>query len=336
MGSTGLGVGLIGLGRMGRVYASHLASFGPDVRLAAIADTNAETVRAIGERFEVSRRYENPADLLADGGVDAVVIATPTMTHRDMVMAASESGKFIFCEKPVSISLSEALGMRECIARRGTFFQLGFMRRFDSGYAAARSRIQEGVIGDPVLFKSTSRDPFCPPISFLDPRSSGGLIMDMGVHDLDLARWMVGEIKSVTAVGGALANPELKTVGDIDTAVVSLLFEGGQLGIIDLSRHSVYGYDIFTEVLGTKGAIRIGYLRETPILVMTANQIAHDTVPHFPERFRDAYRLQLADFIGNVRRGRPPSVTIDDGIGALRVAIAATQALETGASVPVA
>jgi predicted dehydrogenase len=156
------------------------------------------------------------------------------------------------------------------------------------------------------------------------------MIMDMGIHDFDLARWFMGEVKSVSAVGGTLAYPELKTVGDLDNAIVSLVFADDALGVVDLSRNGIYGYDISTELLGTAGTLRIGYLRETPLLVMTKNSVAHDTVPYFMERFATAYTAQLQDFARHVLEGRPPSITIDDGIAAIRVALAADQARRSG------
>ena len=162
------------------------------------------------------------------------------------------------------------------------------------------------------------------------------MILDMGIHDFDLARFFMGEVKSVQTMAGTLAYPELKTVGDLDNAVVTLEFEDGRLGVVDLSRNGIYGYDISTELLGTAGTLRIGYLRETPLLVMTQNSVAHDTVPYFMERFAGAYTTQLRNFAQNVLEGRKAPVTIDDGMAALRIAIAAHRAYETGERVRVA
>ena len=182
-------------------------------------------------------------------------------------------------------------------ADSGVFFQMGFQRRFDTAYLAAQKKIAEGVIGTPVVLKSTSRDPFPPPLEFCDPKVSGGLIADMGIHDFDVARMFMGEVRSVYAVGGTLAYPEMKTVGDIDNAVISLVFENGTLGSVELSRNAVFGYDIRAEVWGTKGSLQIGYFRETPILLMTREGISHDVVPHFMERFGNAYLAQIQDFV---------------------------------------
>jgi predicted dehydrogenase len=226
--------------------------------------------------------------------------------------------------------------MKRAIERSGVFFQMGFMRRFDAGYAAAKKQIEAGRIGTPLVFKATSRDPFRPSLEYANPKSSGGMLIDMGIHDFDLARWFMGEVRSVAAIGATIAYPELNSVGDIDNAIASLTFANGTLGVVDLTRSGIYGYDISTEILGLEGTIRIGYLRETPIVLMTkANGVSHDTVPYFMERFRDAYTNQLQNFAQNVIHQRQPPITIDDGMEALRIGVAATRAQQSGVSVAV-
>jgi predicted dehydrogenase len=267
--------------------------------------------------------------------VDAVVIVTPTHTHKEIVVAAAQSKKPTFCEKPPAISLAECAAMEEAVNKSGAFFQMGFMRRFDPGYAAAKEKITQGAIGKPVVFKSTSRDPFRPSLEYANPVSSGGILVDMGIHDFDLARWFMGEVETVSAVGAVLAYPEMASISDNDNAIATLVFADGRLGVIDLTRNGVYGYDISTELLGDGGTVRVGYLRETPIFTMTKNSIAHDTVPYFMERFERAYTLQLQNFAQNVLQDRPPAIVISDGVEALRVALAATTACRTGQPVRV-
>jgi scyllo-inositol 2-dehydrogenase (NAD+) len=330
-----LNAGLIGLGRLGRVYARDLSSRIAQTRLAAVADTNGVLAREVAAQFDIPQAYDEPARLIADPGVDAIVIVSPTHTHRDMVNAALASRKPTFCEKPPALSLAEAIDMAAAEERTGTFLQMGFMRRFDPGYAAAKRQIDNGRIGRPMVFKATSRDPFPPSLAYADPKSSGGIFIDMGIHDFDLGRWFMGEIDTVQAAGAVLAFPELATVGDRDNVIAMLTFASGCLGVVDLTRSGVYGYDITTELLGTEGTIRVGYLRETPILLMTRNTVAHDTVPYFMERFERAYTLQLENFADNVLRDRPAPITIQDGVEALRVAVAATRACETGQRVDV-
>ena len=201
------------------------------------------------------------------------------------------------------------------------------MRRFDKGYAAAKQKIDDGIIGTPIVFKSTSRDPFRPSLEYLNPQHSGGLLTDCGIHDMDLARWLVGEVASVYSIGGVLAYTEMKPVGDVDNAIASLTFESGALGVVDCSRSAIFGYDIRTEIMGTKGTLQVGYLRETPLYVLTKDGVTHDTVPYFMERFGQSYVDQLQNFVDYVRQGKPPAITCDDGIAALRISLAATQSL---------
>ncbi len=331
-----LNVGLIGLGRLGRVYARDLAGRIPETRLVAVADPAGNVATEVAEEFEAARSYTDPLALIDDPGIDAIVIVTPTHIHREQVIAAAASRKPTFCEKPPALSLDEVAAMKTAIEDSGMFFQMGFMRRFDAGYAAAKKQIEAGRIGMPLVFKATSRDPFRPSLEYANPKSSGGMLIDMGIHDFDLARWFMGNVREVAAIGATIAYPELETVGDIDNAIASLTFTSGKLGVVDLTRSGIYGYDISTEILGLEGTIRIGYLRETPIMVMTkANGVSHDTVPYFMERFRDAYTNQLQNFAQNVLQQRPAPITIDDGMEALRIGVAATRARESGKTVTV-
>jgi predicted dehydrogenase len=283
----------------------------------------------------VPKHYADPFAMIDDPAVDAIVIVSPTHTHRELVIAAASRKKPTFCEKPPALSLEEVAEMQDAVSKSGMFLQMGFMRRFDAGYASAKRQIEEGRIGMPLVFKSTSRDPFRPSLEYANPKSSGGMLLDMGIHDFDLARWFMGEVRTVSTIGATIAYPELATVGDIDNAVASLTFTSGKLGVVDLSRSGIYGYDISTEILGLEGTLKIGYLRETPVMLMTKNSVAHDTVPYFMERFRDAYTTQLQNFAQNVQQDRPAPITIEDGMEALRIGVAATRAHETGRSVVV-
>src|SRR5207249_6818897 len=189
-----LNVGLIGLGRLGRVYARDLSSRIAQTRLTAVADIDGALAREIAAQFDVPQAYEEPGRLIADAGVDAVVVVSPTHTHRDVVDAALAAKKPTFCEKPPAISLVDATAMVAAEERTGTFLQMGFMRRFDPGYVAAKRQVDEGRIGRPVVFKSTSRDPFPPHLEYANPKTSGGIFVDMGIHDFDLARWVFGDV----------------------------------------------------------------------------------------------------------------------------------------------
>ncbi len=318
-----LNVGVIGLGRLGRVYATDLAHRVPNARLVAVADKQAQLAQSLAAELSVPKWYASHQDILGDKEIDAIAVITSTSTHHDVVIDAAKSGKAIFCEKPISLSLEKAEEMVQATQAGGAFFQMGCQRRFDAGYRAAKEKVAAGVIGTPVLLTSTSRDPFAPPLDFCDPKVSGGLIADMGIHDFDVARMFMGEVKRVHAIGGTLAYPEMKTVGDIDNAIINMVFESGTLGVVQLSRNAVFGYDIRAEIWGTKGSLQVGYFQQTPILVMTEGGITHDVVPHFMQRFEKAYLAQMQDFVDSVLCGGEPSVTGADAIAALRISLAA-------------
>ncbi|MCK6629452.1 MAG: inositol 2-dehydrogenase [Anaerolineae bacterium] len=321
-----LPVGVIGLGRMGQVYARHLAGRIPQAKIVAVADAMAERAQTFAAELEGISWSTDYRDVLANPEIRAVFVISPTSTHREVVIAAAEAGKAIFCEKPVALTLEDTDAMLAVIAQKGVLFQAGFMRRFDAGYMAAKKQIEAGVIGQPVTFKSVGRDPFCPDLEYARPSVSGGLILDMAIHDFDLGRWLMGnEVKRVYTEGGTLAFPQLNTVGDIDNAVVNMLFKNGTLGNVEVSRNALYGYDIRTEVLGTTGGVQIGYFRQTPVLILTRQGISHDMVPYLMERFGEAYLAQAQDFVERVRTDQSPLVTGQDARAALEIALAATQ-----------
>ena len=322
-----LNIGIVGLGRLGSLYANYFANRLPDANLVAVSDVREEVAQQIALEYGAKRWYQDCKDLIADEDVEAVVIVTPTKFHTEVAVHAARAGKKIFCEKPLSLSIEGSVEIKDVVEKTGAFFQLGFMRRFDSGYLAAKEKVDSGEIGNRVQFKSTSRDRERPDLDYLRPENSGGLFVDMGIHDFDLARWLMGEVKSVYATGGVLAYPEMSEIGDVDNAIVNLYFEDGTIGAIDLSRNAIYGYEISSEILGTDGALQIGYHRETPLQVMKANEISHDVVPGFYERFERAYIDQLQNFVDNILGDRPPVITADDGIKALLIALAATISL---------
>ncbi len=327
--NTPINIGVVGLGRLGRLYARYFTNRLPGARLYGVTDIQPEAVKAAVAETG-AKGFASTAELLADKAVDAVVVMTPTKLHGEVVIAAAAAKKAIFCEKPLSLEIAEGEAMKAAVARHGVFFQLGFMRRFDKAYAAAKQRIDAGEIGTPVIFKSTSKDALPPPVEYLRPASSGGLFIDMGIHDFDLARWYMGEVKDVYSVGNSIAFPEISKVGDVENGLSQMNFVNGGIGTISLSRIGIYGYGIHTEIVGTKGTIQIGYDRETAILMMTKDRISHDTVPGFYERFEQAYISQLQDFVDNLVKGRPAPIVADDGIRAQRIAIAATKSLHSG------
>jgi inositol 2-dehydrogenase len=327
-----LGIGVIGLGRMGRVYGTFVASQLHSAALIAVSDPQ-ESVLA---QYSGVKTYLDYHALLADPDVQAVIVTTPTHTHREVVTAAAEAGKAIFCEKPTALTLRETDMMLDAIRTAGVPFQVGFMRRFDRAYVEAKRQIDAGVIGQPVAVRSVSRDPFRTSLEYANPAVSGGLIVDMGIHDFDVVRWLMGdEVARVYTETAALVYPELTTVGDVDNAQIALKFANGGVGNIEVSRTARYGYDIRAEVVGTEGTLQVGYLQETAVLTMTSAGVRHDVVPHFPQRFGPAYTAQIASFADCVREGKPPLVTAEDARAALQAAIAATRSQHEGLPVSV-
>lgn len=325
-----IGIGVIGLGRMGRVYGSFVAGVA-GARLVAVADPQPTVRAAFADQNDVARVYGDYHELLADPDVQGVIVVTPTHTHREVVTAAAEAGKAIFCEKPTALTLAETDAMLAAVAQAAVMFQVGFMRRFDQHYAAAYERIQAGAIGEPVAIKSIGRDPFRTSLEFADPAVSGGLIVDMAIHDFDGLRWLMGdEVERVYAESASLVYPELTTVGDVDNAFINVRFQRGALGHVEVSRTAHYGYDIRATVIGSKGTLEIGYLQETAVLLLNREGVHHDVVPHFPERFGPAYTAQIAHFIDCLRQGVPPRVTAADARAALQVALAATRSQHEG------
>lgn len=331
-----LPVGIIGLGRMGRVYAGHLAAM-PEVEIVAVSDVIADHAAAFAAEFGAKSWSADYHDLLHNQEVEAVFIISPTGTHAEIIMAAAHSGKALFCEKPIALSLAETDDIIAALEKHGAMLQVGFMRRFDAGYLAAKQKIEAGEIGQPTTFKAVGRDPFCPDLNYARRANSGGLILDMAIHDFDLARWLMGsEVQRVYTEGGVLAFPQLEAVGDIDNAVVNLLFENGTIGNVEVSRNALYGYDIRTEILGTEGGLNIGRYQETPLVVMTRQGVTHDMVPYLHERFGPAYQNQTRDFISRVIEGREPAVGAHDARATLVIGLAATQSYDEGRPVELA
>lgn len=331
--SRQVNVGLVGLGRMGRFHAENLAGRIPQARLVRVVDAVEEVARETGERLGVgwSTRYE---DLLADPEVEAVVIASPTPLHAGMAEAAAAAGKHIFCEKPVSPDPERTYRVISAAGEAGVLFQVGFHRRFDPDYRAARERIFSGEVGEVYLFRTSLRDMRPPGFDYI--RGSGGFFADVTLHDFDTARWMIGEIDEVTAFGAALSDPGFDEVGDIDNAVVVLRFESGALGILDNSRVAGYGYECSSEIMGSRATLRIDNHRRVAVQTLTPNRVCQDYVSDFVERFADAYRLELEHFLAAVREEREPEVGGADDAAAVTLARAAERSYREGRTVRLA
>jgi scyllo-inositol 2-dehydrogenase (NAD+) len=321
-----LNIGVLGLGRMGQVYAYHIARQIDHAQLVAVADPRTDVTQEFADKVPGVSTYADYHDLLEHPGLHAVIVATPTNTHREVVITSAEAGKHIFCEKPTALTLAATDEMLHAVQKAGVIFQVGFMRRFDDGYAAAKRQLEAGVIGKPVAVRSIGRDAGRTSLEFANPVVSGGLILDMGIHDFDLIRWYMGdEVERVYAETAALVFPELQTVGDVDYAMINLRFKNDGLGNVEVSRDAIYGYDIQCEIIGAQGTLKVGYLQHTPVVTVTKAGVNHDIVPYFPQRFGKAYTNQVEHFVECVRAQKSPIVTPADARAALQIGLAATR-----------
>jgi predicted dehydrogenase len=324
-----LDIGLAGLGRMGRIHAGNLSGRCPSARLSCVYDANPAVAEDAASRLGVPWTASY-AELLA--ACDAVAIATNTGSHAELTVAAAEAGKPVFCEKPISLDRTTSVTAVVAVERTGVPFQVGFHRRFDPDWVAATERIKAGELGEVTLFRTSLRDMTPPNPAFLT--GSGGFFVDVTVHDLDVARWMVGEVVEVTAHGAA-SDPAFAELGDIDTAVVVLRFANGALGMIDNSRSARYGYECSTEVMGTLATARVdaparrGYEWRTPGLA--SRELPRD----FEERYPLAYSAELEAFARCVLDGTEPRVTGRDALAAFDLAQACDESWRSGRTVVV-
>ena len=255
--------------------------------------------------------------------MDAVVIVTPTDTHARLIGVAANAGKAVFSEKPIALDLAETQRVVRLVQERNVPVQLGFMRRYDPGYAKAKAKIEGGELGKLETFRALSRDTYPPSLEFL--LGSGGLFLDMSVHDFDLARFLVGEVEEVNTWGGVLIDERFAQAKDADTAVTLLRFKNGVLGVVETSRHSNWGYDIRTEVAGSIGKVVVEAPQKTPLLFAKDFASSYDHYENFPDRFEAGYRLQLEAFFAALREGRTPTPGPEDALETLRLAVAATR-----------
>jgi predicted dehydrogenase len=321
-----LNVGVIGVGEMGRRHAENLRRNVSNARLVAIADPDARRAELVAADLEIAHYYRSADELADHPDIHAVVIASPPKYHPEGIRAAASRGKHILCEKPLALSLAEADTALDIVHRAGVLLQVGHMRRYDPPYAEASRRIEAGEIGRVVIFKSIGRDQETSAAGACQVDVNGTLFHDSTAHDFDLARWLVNdEVAEVHAYGAALAIPELQELNAFDAGVVNLQFAGGAIGNVESFMDAKYGYDIRTEIVGTKGTIAIGHLQQTPLVTMTRAGSVHDLIAHWLVRFADAYLLEMRDFAANVLEGRPPRVTGPDGRQSLAIAVAAVR-----------
>jgi predicted dehydrogenase len=326
-----LRVAVVGAGRIGIVHAENLAKRVAGAKLVAV--TTSDPLRAAEARRRCGDVAVCPGleALLEARCADAVVIASSTSAHTANVRACAAAGLQVFCEKPLALNLADCDAAIGAADGAGVALMVGHVRQFDAGYTAAKRVIESGEIGRPIVFRAIAGDQDPPPPSFADPNVSGGLITDAGYHDLYLARWlMADEIVRAYAEGGALVDPAIGAVGDVDNAVVNFRLARGGLGTLFVSRTTRYGHDVRVEVIGEEGAVHVGYLRRTPIRVLTRAGVSHDVIPDTAARYADAFVAELQAFVDCARQGARPPVTGADARATLAVGLAATRSLREG------
>jgi myo-inositol 2-dehydrogenase/D-chiro-inositol 1-dehydrogenase len=314
-------VAIFGAGRIGKIHAGNVAAQ-PGVKLRYVVDVDGAAAAALAAQHGAQVTTAEAA--MADRSIGAVVIASSTDTHADLIMRAAAAGKAIFCEKPVDLALARARECAQAVARAGVTCLIGFQRRFDPTFAALKTRLVAGEIGTPEMLIVTSRDPGAPPVDYL--KRSGGIFRDMLIHDFDVFRWILeDDAVSVHATGSCLTDPAVATVGDVDSTAVTIRTRRGLLAQINTSRRAAYGYDQRFEVLGSKGMLQAGNHRPTEVTSSTAANVNNDKPEHFfLERYRAAYALEMAHFFDALATKKPVRTSIDDGVKALELAEAAT------------
>ena len=323
-----LNIGIVGAGRIGRMHAANLTFRVPAARVVAIADVRHEAAESCAAELGIPKAFDDPRPIFEDPQIDAVVICSSTDTHAPLIIEAAEAGKHIFCEKPIALDLESIDQALAAVERAGVLLQVGFNRRFDPSFRRVRELVAEGKLGAPHVVRITSRDPEPPPPEYV--RVSGGMFLDMSIHDFDMARYLIGdEIEEVYTAGAVLVDPKIGELGDVDTAVTVLHFRSGALGVIDNSRRAIYGYDQRIEVFGSEGMALVANKTPDQVAVSDARGV-HFSRPlyFFLERYTEAFIAEMTAFIKSVREGTPPLVSGQDGRVAAIVAYAARKSCE--------
>lgn len=319
-------IAILGIGRIGKIHLKNFLSRFNSVNVIAVADIN-YPAEEFKKEFKDVLFSNQPADIVSLPEVDAVIICTPTSSHAAMIEMALKAGKHIFCEKPVDLSLEKTKALVEMAGSAGVKLMLGFNRRFDPDFLQARKNIRDGRIGDVQVVKITSRDPGLPPIDYI--KNSGGLFMDMAIHDFDMARYMMGkEVKEVYAQGLVLVDKAVGEAGDIDTALTTLVFEDGTYAVIDNSRKAIYGYDQRIEIFGSKGMVQVDNNLHNRNIVFDETGIHHALpLDFFMDRYAASYLNEMQHFVDALTNNAPLPVSGEDGLKATVIAVAAKKSV---------
>jgi myo-inositol 2-dehydrogenase/D-chiro-inositol 1-dehydrogenase len=304
-----LTVGLIGGGRIGRLHAEHLSCRISQARLLKITDVIESEAQACAQRFGIPEWGTDSQELISRPEIQAVVICSPTETHAELIGAAAAAGKQVFCEKPIDVDLARIDQTLQAVSKAGVLLQVGFNRRFDPNFRRVRQAVASGEIGTPHQVRITSRDPAPPPLQYI--AKSGGIFMDMTIHDFDMARFLIGsEVEEIYATGSVRVDPAIGKAGDFDTAVVLLKFANGATGIIENCRQAVYGYDQRVEVFGSGGSIVVDNNYPNTALIQAKTRIYRDPpLNFFMDRYLESYLAEMNEFVRVIREGGPSPVS---------------------------
>jgi myo-inositol 2-dehydrogenase/D-chiro-inositol 1-dehydrogenase len=305
--------GVIGAGRIGKIHAQNLVTCIPGVELAAIADVDLKTAQELTDHLHVPVAVEDYHTILSDPTIDAVAICSSTNTHARIVVEAAQAGKHIFCEKPIDFDLEKIDAALEAVEKAGVKLQIGFNRRFDPNFRKVHTMVAEGKIGTPHIIRITSRDPVPPPLSYV--KVSGGMFLDMTIHDFDMVRYLSGsEVEEVYTAAGVMVDPAIGEAGDVDTAIITLRFANGAIGTIDNSRKAIYGYDQRVEVFGSNGMIQAHNNTPDQDVYFNAEGV-HSAKPlyFFLERYMESFVSEMKEFVQSIRENTSPPVTGSDG-----------------------
>ncbi|MDH5362282.1 MAG: Gfo/Idh/MocA family oxidoreductase [Aigarchaeota archaeon] len=326
--------GVVGLGNIGSLHVDNIQRSIDEAEVIALAETRKDVLRQISDRYGIERRYKDYSQLAKDEDVDAVIIALPSFMHCEAVKIFAESYKHVFCEKPMALTLEEADDVISMVDKHGIKLQVGYNRRFDEAYMKAKELIEKGDLGAITLARSNTRDPVPPSGWEKDPKLSGGTFIGTCTHDFDILRWLIGsESEEVYASQAFFVYEDLKKLGYPDNVMVMIRFRSGTMAEVDASRNCAYGYDVRTEVFGTKGAVRIEKEKELDLLVFDEGGVRHDYPYWFAKRFPEAYLREVKAFTKCIFEDTKPSVTAEDARAVLEMAIAAAKSAQSGKTV---
>ncbi|GMQ57368.1 inositol 2-dehydrogenase [Vallitalea sediminicola] len=329
-------IGIIGIGRIGKLHTENICYNVPRGEVVAIADIymTDKTIKW-AEGLGITRCYKDYRKILQDKDIDGVLICSSTNTHAPISLEAIEASKHVFCEKPVDLEIDKIMEVINALEDKNLKYQVGFNRRFDHNFKAVRDAVNVGRIGDPHIMKITSRDPAPPPIDYV--KVSGGLFLDMTIHDFDMARYLVNsDVEEVYVQGDVLIDEEIGKAGDVDTALISMRMENGTLAVIDNSRKAVYGYDQRAEVFGSKGMVSTS--NDKPSTAMISNEqgiIGEKPLYFFLERYMDSFREEMNCFINAIVNDEPVPVGVYDGLKSVMIGMAAKKSLKEGRPVKI-